>query len=191
MRDRADYGFWETFLRTFSVFVIVLIVIMALILQVVPRMLGGGSLTVLTGSMSPTINPGDVITIRDIAPEDLTVGDIVTFQPFSDDPTLVTHRIVAMAVGPDQLTFTTQGDANTARDDPIIGEQIVGVYMYRVPFLGYFLNLFSGLTFLPILIGVGLVITAILLIFPPRRRTPRPAASPGSRRARREGHAPS
>lgn len=186
MRARAEIGFWGSFLRTFSIFVLAGIVILALVLQVIPRVMGGGSLTVLSGSMSPTINAGDVIAIRGVAEGDIRVGDIVTFQPYSDDPTLVTHRVVAMGVGPDEVTFTTQGDANTAADDPILAEQIVGVYMYRVPYVGYFLHLFSGLTFLPILIGAGLVIVALLLVFPPRRRPPRTDAVPGSRRAYRE-----
>ena len=62
----------------------------------VPRAMGGTTLAVLSGSMEPTIKAGDLIGVRSVDPESLTVGDIVTLQPESGNPTLVTHRIVGV-----------------------------------------------------------------------------------------------
>ena len=56
----------------------------------VPSIFGYSSLMVATGSMSGTIEEGDLIIIRDT--DDYKIGDIVTFFQDGDDiPT--THRI--------------------------------------------------------------------------------------------------
>ena len=88
----------------------------------IPQVLGGTTLTVLTGSMQPAINPGDIVAVFPVYPSDLRTGDIVTFQPSSGDPTLITHRIVAA----NGATFVTRGDANTANDPELIADQIQG-----------------------------------------------------------------
>ncbi len=116
--------------------VIAAIAIGALVM-VTPRLMGGDALTVLTGSMQPTLNPGDVIAVTPVADADVRLGDIVTFQPVSGDPTLVTHRIVDIDSSGVERVFITRGDANSADDDPIIGDQIQGRMLYTVPLLGW------------------------------------------------------
>ena len=174
MADAAPRGFWHTFLSVFLTFVLVTIIGLAVALQVIPRMLGGTSLTVLTGSMQPTINPGDVIAVRDADPDEIRVGDIVTFQPVSGDPTLITHRVVGKGISPTEgIFFTTQGDANSAPDDQIVAAQLQGVYMYRVPYLGYLLQLGRDLGLIAVTAGVVLVVAALVLVLrPSRRRAP-------------------
>lgn len=104
----------------------------------VPRMVGGGALAVLSGSMEPSINPGDVVVVVPTRPDrDVHVGDVVTFQPVSGDPTLVTHRVVAKSITANGVLFTTKGDANRADDQPIRSEQVVGKFFVRVPLVGY------------------------------------------------------
>src|SRR5699024_2032677 len=102
---------------------------------IIPKLLGGAGLTVLTGSMEPVYSPGDmVITV----PQDsYAVGDVVTFQPISGDPTLITHRIVAYRHGDDGVSFVTRGDANAYDDQPIIEQQVMGKVLYHVPLVGH------------------------------------------------------
>ena len=61
----------------------------------IPRIIGAVPLTVLSGSMVPTFNPGDLIVTLpvDNAREEIKRGDIVTFQPESGVSTLITHQI--------------------------------------------------------------------------------------------------
>ena len=111
-------------------------------LVVIPKALGGMSLTVLTGSMQPTIAPGDMVVTKGFTPEDaanLEVGDVITFLPYSNDPLLVTHRIIAKSVSQQGYTFVTQGDNNASPDNwsPVRAEQIRGVVLYHVPKLGH------------------------------------------------------
>lgn len=135
------------------------LLVFAVVVQVIPLARGGSSLVVLSGSMSPALNAGDIVAVRGVEPSEVRVGDIITFQPVSDDPTLITHRVVSKGVDPqDGLVFVTRGDANSADDQPIVGAQIKGLYMYRIPAIGWVFNWMGG-------VGGGLVkIFAVLLL---------------------------
>lgn len=86
------------------------------------------------GSMSPTIAAGDLIVITR-PPETIEVGMVLTMEV---DGAVVTHRVVAVA--PDG-TFTTKGDANTARDDFTANTvRVVGEYRFHIPWLGNLLT---------------------------------------------------
>jgi len=129
-------GFLRGVSRGVTSVLLIAVLALAVLLAVVPRLLGGEALTVLTGSMQPTYSPGDVVV--SVPQEEYQVGDVVTFQPVSGDPTLVTHRIVAVTVGgPQGQQYITRGDANGDDDDPIEAAQIMGEVVYSVPYVGY------------------------------------------------------
>lgn len=106
---------------------------------VVPRVMGAVPLTILTGSMSPTIEPGDIVVVKPVPTSDLSIGSVITFQPESDDPDLVTHRVVSVSIDSEGsiASLTTRGDANGADDDPIKPAQVKGKVVYTVPYVGY------------------------------------------------------
>lgn len=110
---------------------------------VVPLALGWVPLTVLSGSMEPTVPTGSQVVVEPLEGEDdaagLSTGDVVTFMPRPDDPTLVTHRIVGVAVdGEGRRSFTTRGDANAAPDaEPVTATQLRGLVRYHVPWVGH------------------------------------------------------
>src|SRR5699024_11712895 len=129
-------GFWRSALAGASSVLLVRVLALAVALAVVPRVMGCEALTVLTGSMEPTYAPGDVVV--SVPRDGYAVGDVVTFQPVSGDPTLVTHRIVAVQLGgPEGTMYVTRGDANGADDDPIKAEQVMGEVLYHVPYVGH------------------------------------------------------
>jgi len=122
--------------------VLVIAIALAAAVVVVPRVLGGMSLTVLSGSMEPGIKPGDIVVTRGVdttTARDLKIGDVITFLPFPDDPTLVTHRITAKAVNMDGVAYITQGDNNNATDPwgPVHDYQVRGKVIYTVRVLGW------------------------------------------------------
>lgn len=106
---------------------------------VLPRVAGAQPYVVLTGSMTPTYPPGTLVVVRPTEPAAVRVGDVITFQLRSGEPTVVTHRVVS--VGADStgsLTFTTRGDANPAPDvDPVRPVQVRGTVWYAVPWVGH------------------------------------------------------
>jgi signal peptidase len=90
-------------------------------------MLGYSAFEVATGSMSDTIEIGDVILVKLIEPnETLSENEIVVF---TQDTTLVTHRIIK--INGDQII--TKGDANNTQDDPISRGQIIGKVVKIIP----------------------------------------------------------
>ncbi|MDR2903938.1 MAG: signal peptidase I [Clostridiales bacterium] len=96
-------------------------------------------LTVLTGSMEPTIPVGSLIVTREIGEETIEVDDIITYRPVDDSAVLVTHRVVA--VRPEDGLFTTKGDANNQPDrNPVERDAIVGKTVFTIPMLGIMLN---------------------------------------------------
>jgi signal peptidase len=113
------------------------------VLVAVPRVMGWMPLTILSGSMEPTIPVGSQVVVDPITDEEdvarIQVGDVVTFMPWPDDPTLVTHRVVTRSVGTDgAVTVTTQGDANDAPDGLDLTErELRAVVRYHVPYAGY------------------------------------------------------
>lgn len=133
----------------------------ALALIVVPKLNDARPLTVLSGSMIPTFDPGDVVVVRDTDAESLQVGDVITFQPFPDDPRLTTHRVEEVQYGVEGVVYVTKGDNNDAVDlEPVTPQQVRGQVWYVVPYVGYVSVWMSGgmLGGLVDLVAVGLLL---------------------------------
>ncbi|MCC2333735.1 signal peptidase I [Cellulomonas wangsupingiae] len=149
--------------------VMVVLLLVAAVVTVVPRLIGAVPLTVLSGSMEPTISAGDLVVVRPTDPADLRIGDVVTVQPVSDDPTLVTHRIVGVTHGSDGIAgFVTQGDANEHADEPVVPEQVMGRVVYTVPLVGHVTHGTWG-PYVAAAVGVGLVVYGVVMVALPRR----------------------
>lgn len=114
--------------------------VLAVATVVIPRAKGGQSYTVLTQSMTPGIQPGDMVALEKVDPKLIRVGDRVTFMPNPNDPSLITHRVVSAYSTNGKMMFRTKGDANDSEDDPIEAQQIVGRVMYVVPKVGWISN---------------------------------------------------
>ena len=99
----------------------------------VPSVFGYSALTVKTGSMSGTIEIGDLIIIKDTG--DYEIGDIVTFLQKGDSiPT--THRIIDSR---EDGSFITKGDANNVQDAlPVSKDIIFGEVVKVLPEVGLF-----------------------------------------------------
>lgn len=107
---------------------IVAVGVLIVVTMVIPRVNGWVPLTILTGSMEPTIKPGDLVFVDPAATTDLKVGQVVSFMPKENDTSLVySHRLVSITYGPGGISeFTTRGDANPQEDKPLPPEAIRG-----------------------------------------------------------------
>jgi len=145
--------------------VLVTLMALAAVVVVLPRVTHAVPLTVLTGSMTPTIRPGDLVIVRPTPAEALYLGDIVTFQPVSGVATLITHRVIQIdrdAAG--QVTgIQTQGDANNSPDKPLVPGQVMGRVWYTVPKIGRLTNGQNTLFVLGAM-GAAMVAYAIMLV---------------------------
>ncbi len=128
----------------FSSFALVAIVLVALGMIVVPLAIGATPFTVLTGSMEPSMPPGSLVVTRPVDPDTIDIGDVVTYQLRSNEPEVVTHRVVGVGFGTGgERVFVTRGDANDVNDEPVRAVQVRGVVAYHLPYLGH-LNTWSA-----------------------------------------------
>jgi signal peptidase len=110
-----------------------------LFLAVGPRVLGYQTSTMLTGSMAPLINPGDVVVSVPTPVSSLKTGDIITYKIPVEDQRVETHRIVELKRNANGgTTVRTKGDANNGADpwQATIQGDTVDVHAATVPYLG-------------------------------------------------------
>jgi signal peptidase I len=87
------------------------------LLAVGPHVLGYRTMTMLTGSMAPQINPGDVTIVTPISVSQVTEGMVITYHRPIEDHSLVTHRVISVQKAANgTTTVQTKGDANEAAD---------------------------------------------------------------------------
>ena len=121
-----------------------LAVLAFLFLAVGPHLLGYRTMTMLTSSMSPEIDPGDVTIVTPIAISEVTEGMVIAYHKPIDDRSLVTHRVVSVETGSDgAVQVQTKGDANDAIDPwtaSLLGDTAYEVRAV-IPELGHLIQL--------------------------------------------------
>lgn len=118
---------------------VVLAVAAFMVLAIGPRVMGYQTSTMLTGSMSPGINPGDVVVAGQVPVNEVRVGDVITYHIPIEDQRVETHRVVEVSQGEDGLTTVrTKGDANQGIDPWTATLQGQTVYRHvgTIPYLG-------------------------------------------------------
>ena len=106
---------------------------------------------VISGSMQPALQIGDVIIIKKA--NNYAEKDIITYD---NGLTTITHRI--KSINGDEII--TEGDANDAPDKPITKDRILGKYFFRISTFSVFSIMLTGKTIYLIMM---LVLFAILL----------------------------
>ena len=107
-------------------------------LAVLPGVIGFHPVVVLSGSMVPALNVGDVAVTRAAAPAELQIGDVITFRAHSG---FITHRIIGIEESVDGPRFRTQGDANVTPDTELVpASAVVAKLSYRIPRIGFLMS---------------------------------------------------
>lgn len=104
----------------------------------VPSIGGYFPLIVLTDSMYPEIESGDLIINNTIDADDVKEGDVISFyDPQGNGTTIVTHRVVEVVEDNGELFFRTRGDNNNTEDKELVpADDLVGIYKSRIPGAG-------------------------------------------------------
>lgn len=146
--EPSDASVWQYLWTGLSAGLLALVLGLGVLVIGLPAAVGGMPLTVLSGSMEPTYSPGDLVVVRPTPVEEIRLGDVVTYQVRSGDPTRVTHRVVSRSVATDGTTaFVTQGDNSAVEDEaPVRDVQVVGTVWYSIPWLGWVNHAISGST---------------------------------------------
>lgn len=130
----------------------------------VPDIGGTLPLIVLTDSMYPVIQSGDLIICHTEEPENIQVDDVIAFfDPAGNGSTIVTHRVVEVTEQNGEMAWRTKGDNNNAEDRLLVtADDLVAKFEgTRLPGVGnvaLFMQTTPGLivcVVLPILLLVG------------------------------------
>lgn len=115
---------------------IILCIIVALIIMLISCKFRFGALTIGSGSMTGTINKGDMIIYeRYEDDEKVKTGDIIVFT--SGDLRIV-HRVIDQRDLGDEIRYYTKGDANLQEDEGYrVRKDVIGKVKIRIPYIGY------------------------------------------------------
>lgn len=124
---------------------------------------------VLSDSMKPEFQSGDIVVIKKIDANELKVGDIITF--YTHKGNVVTHKIIDKTTIESKEAFITQGiNVEQADEKPVYLDNVIGKYTFSLPkagyifyFLksptGYYSLIFTPLMILVIINGVSFINT--------------------------------
>ena len=92
--------------------------------------------------------PGTLVIVKPIDPQDVKIGTVVTYQLYSGEADVVTHRVVSInspSLPNEDPTFITKGDANSEPDAKAVKSvQLRGAVWYSVPYIGWVNNIVNG-----------------------------------------------
>ena len=129
----------------------------------VPSVVGMLPLIVLTDSMHPEIESGDLIICNTAKAEDVEKNDVISFfDPAGNGTSIVTHRVIEIVEEDGKTLFRTRGDNNNTEDKELVSaENLVGIYKMRIAGVGHvamFMQSTAGLivcVIIPIVLLVG------------------------------------
>jgi signal peptidase I len=146
-----------------------------------PHVFGYRTMTMLTSSMAPEIEAGDVTVVTPIAVSEITEGMVITYHIPVDDHRVVTHRVVSVESGPaGTVTVQTKGDANEAVDpwDAVLQGDTAYEVRAVLPEVGHVIQLLRHPAIAPVLLyGAPTLLVGWLLlsIWRPTREEEDPA----------------
>lgn len=187
-------GSWRLLRRAISLVLVLCLlgIVATFAVFAVPQLIGGEhSFVVLSGSMQPTMNPGDVIIVDSVGFDAIESGDIVTFT--GSGPALTTHRVVDVVRDGEFQGLETKGDSNEDADQGLVRpSQLVGRVMTLgetpivIPYAGIVIETARTQLGVYALVLVPLTLFVLNEIYSQlrRRSTGSPASQPGRPDAR-------
>lgn len=125
------------FIRYVINFTLIIVVVGLAAVFLLPQALGYQPYMVVSASMQQSFPVGSLIFVKDIAPEDVQVGDPITF---TSGTLNITHRV--LSINRSARVFTTKGDNNSASEqipfDSVRGKALD----FCIPQMGYFASWF-------------------------------------------------
>jgi len=117
--------------------------------------------TVITGSMIPVYEIGDVLIVKEVSPEEIKVHDDIVYEGAkgSYNNKTITHRVQLIEKKDDgNYKIITKGVANTARDPEINQTQVLGKVIGQISIFSIILKVITN-------IYVIILIPIVILIY--------------------------
>jgi signal peptidase I len=142
------------------------------------KLLGFRSYAVVSRSMEPIYNVGDIVIVKPVNPEDLQVEDIITFKvDLNNDgrKETVTHYIYSIEVVNGNRQYQTNPHyVNNPDPWTLSDSDIVGVVQSKIPYVGYIIIFFQIVFQNPVFLGLILlnisIIVAIVILLKKNKR---------------------
>ena len=154
--------------------VLVAIVVLIAVLLMGTKVIGLKTYNVISGSMSPKYNIGDLIYVKSVEPSTIQIGDAISFV-LDESLTVATHEVVDIDVETEH--FLTKGITNNVVDPPVSYKTVkgengnykygnfLGKVVFKIPLLGYVASFVQNPPGTYIAVTVGAVL--LILVFLP------------------------
>lgn len=179
--------------KGWNIFTTILLVAAALLAAafLLPRVFGIQLYMVTSGSMEPEYPVGSLIYVQKVEPEEIQVGDVITFiMPGSDD-TAATHQVREIDSANEQVY--TQGINNRDQDGNILPDaapvpyrSIIGKPMLCVPVLGHVNRFCTTSPGMFVILGVLVAVIGVSILL--EYAAPEKEKAKSRRRKRRKRH---
>lgn len=168
-------------------FVIALLVILFVIVVVLQRFSNNKlsffnlrMFTVVSGSMKPTYDIGDVLISKETDASKIKVGDTISYlgRAGSFRDKVITHKVVGIEKDENgKYVFRTKGTANLVEDPLVYQDQLYGVVVYKVKLLSLIYKIVSTkygmliFVIIPLFYVIGSEILSFMLEKEEKRRS--------------------
>ena len=111
---------------------------------------------VVTGSMEPKYNIGDLIITKEMPKEKIKVGDVINYISENGIDT-ITHRVIGIEERDGQTFYKTKGDNNNSEDPELINfSKVQGVLVFKISKFGQIIT--------KMLTGTGITVLFAIII---------------------------
>ena len=134
----------------------------------VPTLFKRSIFIVVTDSMTPQYNPGDVIVVKIVDPATINNGDVITYYGREGDlaDKIITHKVVKDPYEEDGVWhFQTQGIKKGAVLDPEITEEdVIGVVTYKMVVISFLYNVLTNIYGFIFIVAVPMILFMVLQV---------------------------
>lgn len=119
-----------------TIITLILVAIVTIVIMLVSCKFKYGLVVIGSGSMTGTINKGDIILFEKYDNRgEIKTGEVVIFK---SEELQIVHRVIDQRVFGEETRYYTKGDANLQEDDGYREKKdIIGLVKGKIPFIGY------------------------------------------------------
>ena len=126
-----------------------------------PAFLGYKMYVIVSGSMQPELDIGDIVIVKEANPEMLKKDDIISFRK---GQTVITHRVKEVVKSENKLEFVTKGDNNNAEDkDKVLDREIEGVVVNKIQNFGKIVLVLRDKTLIIIIVLIKIIYSYLFM----------------------------
>lgn len=118
---------------------------------------------IVSESMVPKYNIGDVLVVKSIEPQNIKVGDDIAYigQESTFNQKIVTHQVIKIDYENGEYIFHIKGIANILEDPLVHQNQVFGKVVYKI----WILSLISKILSNVYVVFFGIFVPIVILIF--------------------------